>query len=112
MSVVEVQWIMEKLDKWVRIRVDGIMQGNHRKYYAECASFIAALGEVRESQGEINGKAKLIEEYRSAYSRRTAFHQELRAYGKFCNKLIDPPRDNHIHRASFLCTRNMLSVSC
>lgn len=81
MPVIEEQWIMEKLDKWIGIRVEGIMQANRRKYYGECAAFIAALGEVKESRGERNGKAKLMEEYRTAYSRRTAFHQELRVYG-------------------------------
>ena len=81
MSVTEEQWILEKLEEWIRIRVDGIMQANHRKYYGECAAFIAALGEVTESRGEMNGKANLMEDYRAAYSRRTAFHKELRAFG-------------------------------
>ena len=81
MPVIEEQWVLEKLDQWIRLRVDGIMQGNHRKYYGECAAFIAALGEVKESRGEWMGKARLMEEYRAAFSRRTAFHQELRSYG-------------------------------
>ena len=57
------------------------MDGNHRKYYNECAAFIAAVGEVKEICGEKNAKADLMEKYRSLYSRRRAFHEELRAYG-------------------------------
>lgn len=77
----EEEKILKKLDQWIRLRVEGIMQGNHRNYYGECAGFIAALGEVKESRGELNAKAELMESYRAAYSRRTAFHQELREFG-------------------------------
>lgn len=73
--------ILERLDAWIRLRVKGIMENNRRNYYGECAEFIAALGEVMESRGERGGKARLLEDYRSAYSRRSAFHSELRAYG-------------------------------
>jgi len=71
------QWAGELVAK----RVEGIMEGNHRKYYGECAGFIAALGEARESVGERNGKQALMMEYKELYSRRSAFHRELRAYG-------------------------------
>lgn len=79
--VKEEQWIMNQLEDWIKLRVDGIMKGNHRKYYRECAAFIAALGEVKASRGIMNGKADLMESYRAAYSRRTAFHKELVALG-------------------------------
>lgn len=75
------KWVMEKLAAWIQKRVEGIMNGNHRKYYGECAAFIAAFGEVRESRGETDGKERLMNDYRAAYSRRTAFHGELRAFG-------------------------------
>lgn len=78
---VEKDEILKKLEKWIRIRVEGIMNGNHRKYYGECASYIAALGEVRESRGEKMAKERLMQSYRETYSRRRAFHDELRAYG-------------------------------
>lgn len=45
--------------------------------YGECA----ALGEVLESRGNIGKKQTLFEEYRAEYSRRTAFHSELTAFG-------------------------------
>lgn len=78
----------EKMEQWltwmkdlVELRVEGIMQGNHRKYYGECASYIAAIGEVEESRGTRGAKAALMEYYKMKYSRRRAFHQELREYG-------------------------------
>ena len=80
-SEAEQKKIIIKLEKWVKLRVRGIMDGNHRKYYNECAAFIAAVGEVKEICGEENAKADLMEEYRILYPRRRAFHEELRAYG-------------------------------
>lgn len=71
------QWV----EKLVAKRVKGIMDGNHRKYYDECAEYIAALGEVKESRGEMNGKQRFMLEYKALYSRRSAFHRELRAFG-------------------------------
>lgn len=57
------------------------MQGNHRKYYGECASFIAALGEVKEYRGELLGKQNFMQSYKIKYPRRTALHQELYNFG-------------------------------
>lgn len=62
-------------------RVQGIMEGNHRNYYGECAAYIAALGEARESGGEPNGKQATMAKYMEAYNRRSAFRQEMRGYG-------------------------------
>lgn len=81
MAEAEQESIISKLEKWVQMRVEGIMQNNRRNYYGECAAFVAALGEVRESRGEKNGKDYLLEVYRAQYSRRSAFHSELRAFG-------------------------------
>lgn len=72
---------LNRIDRWIAFRVAGIMDKNHRKYYGECASFIAALGEVQESWGDIRAKFRIMEHYRCEYSRRRAFHQELRNYG-------------------------------
>lgn len=72
---------LDRIDRWIALRVTGIMENNHRKYYGECASFIAALGEVQESAGDVHAKSRIMEHYRSEYSRRRAFHQELRNYG-------------------------------
>jgi len=73
-------WI-DRIDKWLTLRVSEIMKNNRRGYYEECAAFIAAFGEVQESLGNPNAKARIMEQYRKEYFRRTAFHRELRAYG-------------------------------
>lgn len=77
----ECREVMDKLEAWIEIRVEGIMRANRRNYYGECASFVAAYGEVRESRGERNGKQSFMDTYRQKYSRRSAFRQELKAYG-------------------------------
>lgn len=74
------KWL-DRIDNWVSLRVTGIMENNRRNYYWECASYIAALGEVQESMGAPFAKSRIMEKYRSEYSRRRAFHQELRNYG-------------------------------
>lgn len=72
---------LEWVTQLVRKRVDGIMEGNHRKYYYECAGYVAALGEVIESRGSLNGKQNLMLDYKQDYSRRRSFHEELRNFG-------------------------------
>lgn len=72
---------LDRIDKWISLRVTGIMESNHRNYYGECASYIAAFGEVQESLGIPLAKSHIMEKYRSEYSRRRAFHQELRVFG-------------------------------
>ena len=57
------------------------MDANRRTYYGECAAFIAALGEVKESRGLNRAKMQIMEQYKKEYSRKRAFHQELRYYG-------------------------------
>lgn len=69
--------ITELLEK----RTAGIMDANRRNYYGECAAYIAALGEVRESIGEMGAKQRLMTSYRDAYPRRSAFREEMREYG-------------------------------
>ncbi len=74
------QWL-DRMDQWIARRVTGIMDNNRRDYYGECASYIAAFGEVQESFGTPSAKSKIIEKYRNLYSRRRNFIQALRAYG-------------------------------
>ena len=57
------------------------MEGNHRKYYGECAAYIAALGEARESAGQRTGKQDIMVKYMELYSRRSAFREALKGYG-------------------------------
>lgn len=72
-----VKRITELLEK----RTAGIMDANRRNYYGECAAYIAALGEVLESMGDMNAKQRLMTSYKDKYSRRSAFREELRRYG-------------------------------
>lgn len=46
------------------------MEANRRNYYGECAAFIAALGEVKESQGAENAKAAIMNSCKTEYARR------------------------------------------
>ena len=78
----------EDAEEWLQFseqliakRTAGIMEANRRNYYGECAAFIAALGEVKESRGLNRAKMQIMEQYKKEYSRRRAFHQELRYYG-------------------------------
>ncbi len=71
---------MKMLGNLIEQRTAGIMGANRRNYYGECASFIAAYGEVAESRG-ITKKATILEKYRNEYSRRRAFIQALRNFG-------------------------------
>ena len=72
---------IEKIAGLLEKRVEGIMGANRRKYYGECAAFLAALGEVQESLGKADAKQKLMTSYKDKYSRRNAFRAEMRAYG-------------------------------
>lgn len=72
---------LRRMEKMVETRVTGIMDTNKRKYYGECAAFIAALGEVEESRGETGRKQSLMKHYKEKYNRRWAFRDELRKYG-------------------------------
>lgn len=82
----EQQRYLSWIEQLVKKRVDEIMEGNHRKYYGECAAYIAALGELLESRGTFNGKQNLMLEYKQLYSRRRAFHEELRHFGMIDKK--------------------------
>ena len=71
------QWIEGLVEK----RTAGIMEINRRNYYGECAAFIAAVGEVKASWGDGGEKQRVMLSYKQAYSRRRAFHEELRRFG-------------------------------
>lgn len=72
---------LKKIDNWIALRVSAIMDANRRNYYGECAAFVAAYGEVRESRGKPGEKDRIMQQYRADYSRRRAFHDELRRFG-------------------------------
>lgn len=72
---------LEKIEKLLETRTEGIMSANRRNYYGECAAYIAALGEVRESRGEHGAKQSLMTSYKNRYSRRNAFRAEMKRFG-------------------------------
>lgn len=73
--------VIKRIAALLEKRTAGIMEANRRNYYGECAAYIAALGEARESAGEIGAKQKLMTSYRDAYPQRRAFREEMRKYG-------------------------------
>ena len=72
---------LAKLDGWISNRAEGIVRGQYRKQYGECAAYIAALGEVEESRGESDAKQRILRKYRERYPRHRAFHEELQQFG-------------------------------
>lgn len=73
--------VVERITVLLEKRIAGIMDANRRNYYGECAAYIAALGEVQESMGEMGAKQKLMTAYKDKYFRRNAFRGEMRNYG-------------------------------
>lgn len=74
-------YYVRHMEELINKRVQGIMEANRRNYYDECASYVAALGEVKESLGLVSSKQVMLEKYRSQYPRRRAFHDELKKCG-------------------------------
>ena len=72
---------IKKIEKLLEKRTAGIMEANRRNYYGECAAYIAALGEVKESIGEVGAKQSLMTTYKEKYSRRNAFRREMKNFG-------------------------------
>lgn len=77
----EQQKIMERLTDLTELRTTLIVSGTKRNYYDECAAYIAALGEVKESHGEDGSKQMLLSAYKSKYPRHSAFIRELKSFG-------------------------------
>lgn len=72
---------IKRISTLLEKRTEGIMEANRRNYYGECAAYIAALGEVRESMGEIGAKQRLMTSYKDKYTRRSSFREAMRNYG-------------------------------
>lgn len=74
-------YYLDIMEIMMRNRVAAIMKDNRRNYYEECAIFIAAIGEVRESLGQVGAKQELMMSYRKQYYRKRNFTKALRVYG-------------------------------
>ena len=70
-----------QLNRLIHMRVKAIVSGQHRRHYGSVAALAAALGEVRESRGELSAKDQILLNYRAEFPRHSSFHAELRAYG-------------------------------
>ena len=73
------EWL-KWLEERINFRTIGLLEAKRYNRYGECASFIAALGEVKESRGEKSSKLKMMMSYKDKYPTRKAFHRELDAY--------------------------------
>ena len=81
LSAEERDELLRWTEKLVTLRTKGIMEGNYRKYYRECAAYIAALGEAKEAAGQRDAKQTTMAKYMEAYSRRSSFRGEMEAFG-------------------------------
>ncbi len=70
-----------QLERLIDMRVKAIVSGQHRRHYGSVAALAAALGEVKESRGELFAKDRILLGYRAKFPRHSSFHAELRAYG-------------------------------
>ena len=70
-----------QLERLIHMRVRAIVSGQHRNHYGSVAALAAALGEVKESRGELFAKDRILLNYRAEFPRHSSFHAELRAYG-------------------------------
>lgn len=77
----EEEGLLRKVDQWIALRVEAIMNANRRNYYGECAEYIAALGEVLESRDKKCSRTSILQKYKARYPRRRAFHAELKRFG-------------------------------
>ncbi len=70
-----------QLERLIHMRVKAIVSGQHRNHYNNVAALAAALGEVKESRGELFAKDRILLNYREEFPRHSSFHAQLRAYG-------------------------------
>ena len=70
-----------QLNRLIHMRVKAIISGQHRGHYGNVAALAAALGEVKESRGELSAKNRILLNYRAEFPKHYSFHAELRVYG-------------------------------
>lgn len=81
LSEKQVSGYIVQLEKIIDKRIKAIVSGKFRAHYRSAAAYAAALGEVKESWGEVNGKERVMQYYRAEFSRYSSFQAELRAFG-------------------------------
>ena len=73
--------ILGKIGSLIDLRVKAIVSQQKRNQYEESAAFLAAWGEVFESQGEPDGKQCILTIYRDQFPQHNAFPAALKSYG-------------------------------
>ncbi|MBO5320008.1 MAG: hypothetical protein J6B01_09425 [Ruminococcus sp.] len=58
-----------------------VMDNNKRYQYTECAALASVIGEILEAEGRITSKNAYLLECKALYTRRIAYHRELRSFG-------------------------------
>ncbi|MDI9470349.1 MAG: hypothetical protein QM296_09105 [Bacillota bacterium] len=74
------KWL-EKVEAAICSTVDSILRNQNRKRYDWAADLLAALGEVRESEGHKGRKLELLRHFRQKYPRLSGFKREVSRYG-------------------------------
>lgn len=69
-------WIEDIINK----RTQAIVSGQYRRKYGSVALLITALGEVKETLGEVDAKISLIHKFTNMFPRHSAFRSELNKY--------------------------------
>lgn len=75
------QKLLQRIAELVQERTTAVHEARQDGYYVECASLLAALGEVREANGEHGAKQALMSAWQQKYPRRRTFVADLRDYG-------------------------------
>ncbi len=81
MTLPEREIALEILQKHFAGYTAYVMEQNKRYQYEECAALAAVIGEILEADGRISSKNVYLLECKALYTRRIAYHRELRAYG-------------------------------
>ncbi len=74
------KWL-ERVEAAICLTVDSILKNQNRKRYSWAADLLAALGEVRESEGHKGRKLELLRHFRQKYPRLSGFKREASRYG-------------------------------
>lgn len=64
----------------IHARADAIVGGKFRNHYREVAVLLAALGDIKESWGDVGEKEKIRLTYKNKFPRHNAFQREMKEY--------------------------------
>lgn len=61
-------------------RADAIVSGQHRKSYADAATLLAIVADIKESRGGTDEREKIFTAYKKKFPRHSSFQAEMRTY--------------------------------